>query len=60
MNRAELIEDINTELKNLDLPSFRKRVTKTGRNVEWLLKNVSTRNSVPDTLIHKLKKLINK
>ena len=60
MDKKQLIEDINTELKHMDLPSFRKTVTTTGRNVSWLLKNVKTRNDVSDSLITKLKSVINK
>ena len=59
MNRKQLIEEINAELKPLDLPSFRKKITKTGRNVAWLLKNIARRNKVSDELITKLKMVAN-
>lgn len=60
MNRKELIEGINAELRAMDLPSFRKKVTSTGRNVAWLLKNMKVRNKVPDGLIDKLRSVLNR
>lgn len=45
-------------LKPLKLPSFRKTVTKSGRNVPWLLRNIRIRNDVDDELISMLKTII--
>lgn len=35
----ELLKD-----KSIDLPDFRRSVSHTGGNVEWLKKNIQTRN----------------
>ena len=58
MDKKSLIKEINEELKALDLPDFRKHVTKSGRNVRWLVRNIGIRNKVPKSLIEKLKSLL--
>ncbi len=60
VNINETVKEVNKALKPLDLPSFRKKVTKTGRNVHWLLRNISVRNEVDDELINKLKLIVGK
>lgn len=57
MNKNRLVETINKQLKDLDLPDYRKIVSKSGRNVAWLLKNIAKRNEVSVELIEMLKAL---
>lgn len=54
MTKQEKIDNINILLKKskLNLPSFRKEVTSSGKNVQWLLKNINKENDkVPEKLI---------
>jgi hypothetical protein len=46
VDRKELVYEINILLKNknLDIPEFRRVVSITGQNVQWLLKNIRVRN----------------
>lgn len=53
----ETVDKINKELGMLALPSYRKVVTKSGRNVKWLLKNIRKRNEVSEELLNLLKEL---
>ena len=57
-NTNEIVNKVNSMLKPLKLPSFRKTVTKSGRNVPWLLRNIRIRNNVDDELISMLKTII--
>jgi len=47
VDRKELVYEINILLKNknLDIPEFRRVVSITGQNVQWLLKNICVRNA---------------
>lgn len=47
MCKEELVHELNHLLKKskLNLPDFRKEVSVTGKNVEWLQKNIKKRNS---------------
>ena len=58
MDKKELVNKVNEQLKPLDLPAFRKKVTTSGRNVHWLLRNISIRNEVNKDLINMLKAII--
>lgn len=57
MNKSKLVETINEQLADLDLPDYRKVVSKSGRNVSWLLKNITKKNNVSEELIEMLKEL---
>lgn len=47
MSKKESVIELNGLLRNtkLDLPSFRCEVTKSGKNVAWLVKHIGDRNS---------------
>lgn len=54
MEQIEKVKLINAMLKksNLNLPDFRRTVTASGKNVHWLLKNITKFNKdVPDELL---------
>jgi hypothetical protein len=58
MNKKEKVEKINYLLKNsnLELPPYRKEVTKSGKNIAWLNKHITTKNkNIPDELLMLLK-----
>jgi hypothetical protein len=58
MNKKEKVEKINYLLKtsNLDLPPYRKQVTKSGKNISWLTKHLTVKNkNVPEELLLLLK-----
>jgi hypothetical protein len=44
------IDKLNALLKKLDLPKHKKSVPSSGANLEWLRKNASKRNELPDGL----------
>lgn len=46
MSKKEIVNELNVLLRKekLDLPSFRKQVTKSGKNVAWLCKHIGDRN----------------
>ena len=56
-NKKELVEKVNNYLADLDLPSYRKKVTTSGRNVSWLLKHISKKNKVDKSILDILERL---
>lgn len=61
MDRNALVAEVNILLKNknLDIPEFRRSVSLTGQNVQWLLKNISTRNPTFNVRILDILNLLN-
>lgn len=59
MTKKEVVTRINNILRRgmYDLPPYRRTVTKSGKNVQWLLKNFTERNSFNDELNTLLNKL---
>jgi hypothetical protein len=54
MTIQEKVNNINLLLKKskLKIPSFRNEVTSSGKNVQWLLKNIHKENTkIPKNLI---------
>ena len=56
-NIDKTIAKINDALKGMHLPVYRKIVTKSGRNVKWLLRNIHKQNEVPSEVIEMLNKI---
>ena len=56
MCKEDLVQELNHLLRKnkLNLPDFRREVTVTGKNVEWLQKNIKKRNSGYDDRINVL------
>lgn len=56
MNKKEMVNELNRLLRigKLDLPAFRTSVTKSGKNVSWLIKNIKERNPKYDPRIDEL------
>ena len=56
--RAAKVAELNGLLKHnkLDLPAFRKEVTVSGKNIDWLIRNIKTRNTSYDRRIDELLK----
>jgi hypothetical protein len=46
VNKKEMVNELNKLLRTekLNLPSFRKQVNKSGKNVAWLVKHIGERN----------------
>lgn len=57
----EKVEELNTLLKNpeIDIPPFRREVTYTGANYNWLRKHITTRNKNLDPKVIELLELGN-
>jgi len=47
VKKKEIVNELNKLLRSerLDLPSFRKQVTESGKNVAWLMKHIGDRNT---------------
>jgi hypothetical protein len=58
MTKKDKIQKINYLLQHsqLNLPSYRKQITKSGKNISWLNKHITFQNdNVPDELLELLK-----
>jgi len=60
VTKKDMVEELNMLLKSkkLNLPSFRKEVTVSGRNVHWLNRNIRIENTGYDTRIDELLNLL--
>jgi len=48
VDTENLVNEINEIIRKgkFDLPNYRKKVTKSGKNVQWLLRNFGVRNQM--------------
>ena len=61
MSKTDLVKELNGRLKKerLDLPEFRMSVTKSGKNVAWLCKHITTKNPKVHPRILELLSILN-